>query len=135
MTDKPELLPCPFCGGEPKEYDQIGYSSVKCDNCKFSIKRKAEDGAPYAVELWNRRAGQAAKSVPEWQPIETAPKDGTFILLFTAEGMIEGYWGFGGWDQCVCSAIYSESGVLIDCKPTHWMPPLPPPAKKDSRHD
>lgn len=50
------LLFCPFCGAAPTEYDQIGYSSVKCHTCKFSIKVKAEDGPPYAPELWNRRS-------------------------------------------------------------------------------
>lgn len=55
-----ELLPCPFCGLAPTEYDQIGYSSVKCRACKFSIKVKSQDGPPYAPELWNRRAAPIA---------------------------------------------------------------------------
>lgn len=58
------LLPCPFCGQPPTEYDQIGYSSVKCHGCKFSIKRKSEDGAPYAPDLWNRRAAPAVQGEP-----------------------------------------------------------------------
>jgi len=55
-TTPDELLPCPFCGLAPVEYDQIGYSSVKCHTCKFSIKVKACEAPPYAPELWNRRS-------------------------------------------------------------------------------
>lgn len=58
------LLPCPFCGQPPTEYDQIGYSSVKCHGCKFSIKRKSEDGAPHAPDLWNRRAAPTVQGEP-----------------------------------------------------------------------
>ncbi|WP_313210724.1 Lar family restriction alleviation protein [Stutzerimonas nitrititolerans] len=59
-TTPDELLPCPFCGLAPTEHDQIGYSSVKCRACKFSIKVKSQDGPPYAPELWNRRAAPVA---------------------------------------------------------------------------
>lgn len=60
-----QLKPCPFCGGAPTEYDQIGYSSVKCHPCKFSIKVRSQDGPPYAPELWNRRAdAQAGQQEP-----------------------------------------------------------------------
>lgn len=64
----------------------------------------------------------------EWKPIETAPKDGTFILLFTAYGQIEGRWEFDGWRQDVCSASYDMAYAYIECIPTHWMP-LPEPPK------
>lgn len=64
----------------------------------------------------------------EWQPIETAPKDGTFVLLFTACGCIEGFWSYGEWEQSVCAASYDMAHAYIECRPTHWMP-LPPPPK------
>ena len=78
-----------------------------------------------------------AALVPEWQPIENAPKDGTFILLWP-EGVTEfdeddyrvpdiGRWKEwldqdgpqSGWDNHNCGDSIS--------KPSHWMPlPLPP---------
>lgn len=71
----------------------------------------------------------------EWQPIETAPKDGTVVLLWgpycinvTAAAYSRGQW--------VCSAdgaqaIESQSDFGTELAtfevPTHWMPlPAPP---------
>jgi len=78
----------------------------------------------------------------EWQPIETAPKDGTMVSLYgICAGEINGiapeptgphtgawcggksdYAGDDWWslDEGECYAIW--------CKPTHWMP-LPEPPK------
>jgi hypothetical protein len=64
----------------------------------------------------------------EWQPIETAPTDGTRILG-AGEGWVETlYWtnspwvSGGGWVNDVC-----RSDTIEYC-PTHWMPiPASPP--------
>lgn len=73
----------------------------------------------------------------EWQPIETAPKDGTVVLLFVPEstdtdGVRVGffsYWAaYGDWygDE---SASHSLSNLYG--KPTHWMPlPAPPTSQQ-----
>ena len=58
-----------------------------------------------------------------WQPIATAPKDGTLILGFFDETICTIEWfiydgGRGQWET-----FYGESEVV----PTHWMPlPAPP---------
>ena len=74
-----------------------------------------------------------------WHPIETAPKDGTYVLI---TGGAPGY----GWDgrrhdfptpPCVVAAFlepqwqfaYYDSGFYgIWINPTHWMPVPPPPS-------
>lgn len=56
-----------------------------------------------------------------WQPISTAPKDGTLILTCDAyHSMAVLYWRhqLKHWDNCF---------DLEDCEPTHWMPLPPPP--------
>ena len=59
----------------------------------------------------------------EWQPIETAPKDGTPVLAWLVNPSGDEYITVikanrsGGWDW---RSIYFE--------PTHWMP-LPEPPK------
>lgn len=72
----------------------------------------------------------------DWQPIETAPKDGTQVLLYVAEyepplfvGSFtytelskdhEDYWE--GWS--FAEEILSNH-VDIEPEPTHWMPEPP----------
>ena len=65
----------------------------------------------------------------EWQPIETAPRDETPVLLFIPDvGMVVGDFAVaafapaGEWFEC-----YNSEGLAPN-KPTHWMPlPEPPP--------
>lgn len=57
----------------------------------------------------------------EWQPIETAPRDGTHFLTYRPDRIQEAWWksdselgGFG----------FTYAGYSF---PTHWMPlPKPP---------
>ena len=66
-------------------------------------------------------------SEQKWLPIETAPKDGTRVLLHhphaTDETVTAGAWG--NWDRdTVCWITDFGEGWL---NPTHWMPlPVPP---------
>lgn len=71
----------------------------------------------------------------EWQPIATAPKDGTHILLHKADGAIT----VGRYDDDKHASRprpywHTERGYLFgrrddrDCSPTHWMP-IPEPPK------
>lgn len=68
----------------------------------------------------------------EWQPIETAPKDGTVVYLYRQVGDWKvrghGYWEGGGivsgW---ITQGFYDPPGNLGLAHPTHWMPlPAPP---------
>ena len=67
----------------------------------------------------------------DWQNIDTAPKDGTSILGWTAEGICEIYWMWGEWCQAPCYSTYDGCGsAVLLCQPTHWMP-LPPGPKSE----
>ena len=85
----------------------------------------------------------------EWQPIETAPKDGTSVLLYIPHRICEGWFSKGEWseDTPISPAEYSgevwvccddEFQVEVELGPdgfechfpiTHWMP-LPEPPKE-----
>lgn len=80
----------------------------------------------------------------EWQPIETAPKDGTKIIgtadfidsYCVAHEIVNsiniprwfqyGYWGEGKWKLILNDEYYPEYHL-----PTHWKP-LPTPPKKET---
>jgi Protein of unknown function (DUF551) len=58
----------------------------------------------------------------EWQPIETAPRDGTEILLFARGQHDDVYRGVGQWSEHSNSWFWSFA-----IRPTHWMPLPEPP--------
>ena len=63
----------------------------------------------------------------QWQPIESAPKDGTYVLLLLAKprNVIQARWSAMGWTDCWCAYVAPYS-------PTHWMPlPEAPQEQKD----
>lgn len=72
----------------------------------------------------------------EWQPIETAPKDGRVIIVgrdMGSSGFVRGFGRFegdpgsmiSGW---VCRGFTDPPGDLGLANPTLWMP-LPEPPK------
>ena len=81
----------------------------------------------------------------EWQPIETAPKNGTEVLIWRPDAgvLLARYGCLGDWLNENESLTYSDSdlwagdwfmadfisgGRLSDeYPPTHWMPLPPPP--------
>jgi hypothetical protein len=84
--------------------------------------------------------------VTEWQPIETAPKDGTVVLLCRVTGrrgpeVHPGAWcpdevGDGDypwlfWEKLNASQV-KPNGWDADI-PTHWMPLPAPPALEEAK--
>jgi len=58
-----------------------------------------------------------------WQPIETAPKDGTSVLVYDEGIIVISHW-IGESDDMLG---WWDNGIM-DPSPTHWMP-LPEPPK------
>jgi len=74
-----------------------------------------------------------AQAESEWRTIETAPKDGTWILLMGESGYINrpyrvhvGNWGERDWWMQSEDCSFEDDGG----PPTHWMP-LPDPPKEE----
>jgi hypothetical protein len=70
------------------------------------------------------------QGMSDWQPIDTAPKDGTWMLLRGESGYIGrpylahvGRWmqtdDRGGWWEQSEDAYFADSNSM---QPTHWMP-------------
>lgn len=60
--------------------------------------------------------------LPGWQPIETAPKDGTRVLLYRPGEQIIGYWWRGADDE-----YWNAARGLEFYGPTHWRSLPEPP--------
>ena len=76
----------------------------------------------YYVTAETARAALAVVPLPEWRPIETAPKDGVFVLITDGDVVQIGYYEdhLMAWrsDAAQCR-LWSD--------PTHWQPlPAPP---------
>ncbi len=128
------LLYCPHCGhsGVAAIEDEISERwKIYCGGCGSSSG--SCETIQDAKALWNARP-QDERIL--WQPIETAPRDGTYILgwdrLF---GFRETYWDLYG-DGSPAKASYlsgygpngkwswlePQSNWSGSWKPTHWMP-------------
>ncbi len=97
-------------------------------------------GEPH-VDGWPLVSGLPVPQAPAWQPIETAPKDGTAILL----GSRGGAW-IGKWLPVYVSGYRPDnpwSSLMLNhdhmgekwCKPTHWMPLPAAPQTKELTND
>lgn len=74
----------------------------------------------------------------DWQPIENAPSDGSWVLLYSDKWPIWSYpmvgWRHRAGDEWEFPAHPQWSSEMS--WPTHWMPLPEPPAKpEDERRD
>lgn len=81
-----------------------------------------------------------------WQPIESAPRDGTQVLVWSDELYIKPYIAWWGVDQNAPEDgneqeewltgdgdSWSTGYYYTPCNPTHWMPlPAPPQTEKEN---
>lgn len=87
------------------------------------------EGADHAPALRTpiTDGGRAEGRAPEgtgWQPIETAPKDGTAVLLWSGIVMRAGWWA-------ASDDVWRIGGDSILRKATHWRPLPPAPGRPD----
>lgn len=155
-----ELKPCPFCGDKRVaihyEHDPDGFgkfSIVRCHACgaqSQGVFASTGNDCPLHYEevrdAWNRRAtpapgapGQeaaAVQAVGAWQDIATAPKDGTWILLWEQYSTVPfvGRWSINSWSpshEHVDAVGGWDGAVVVDnisMPVTHWQALPPPPS-------
>jgi Lar family restriction alleviation protein len=129
MTDPriiPALAPCPFCGSTDDDLscdvDEYGRAYVVCGNCgtegPFVVSHiiGSDAAIEQAATAWNQRN--------TWQPIETAPRDGTEILVLDGK-RVSAVISNGPDAACFSNEFGDEESLVWF--PTHWQPlPSPP---------
>ena len=125
----------------PQYYDQIGTESYERHQCVMAMEYLQQENERQRFDILamnqsldllreeNERLRNDAE-LSEWQPIETAPKDGTDILVMTGETMHVVRWIniHGDFDYWAVDDNKHGPFTLRGKAPTHWMP-LPEPPK------
>ena len=95
---------------------------------------RAENAARLEIEALRSRQCLHGISEPSgWMPIETAPKDGTLIVLGARNGVWLGkylpLYGSGYKPENPWSSMLLNHDHMAEryTRPTHWMPLPPPP--------
>lgn len=63
-----------------------------------------------------------------WSPMDTAPKDGTEVIVYDAGAVFVAHWRDS--DEWNVDGWYDHGGCFLSPSPTHWMPLPDPPTWK-----
>ena len=101
---------------------------------RWDIDERGDDKDPTGewVKFGDAQAAIAA-ALPQWQPIETAPKDGSRLLVSEGGAVQIVAWralhsGRENWGPDDGESVYCDGAF----KPSHWMPLPTPPAPLQS---
>jgi len=147
---------CKVCG-LPKFDGPAGYCGPQC-KCEFKtlpqmydnrvaeiaeLKKEIESLRQQLALMQQDRDDWRARAewwAGKWQPIESAPKDGSFILLWErfSSSPFVGYWlKNGGWYPQTEFVLVIGDAYLTDnisqSLITHWMPLPNPPANEEKQ--
>lgn len=94
----------------------------------WAVADLATDPDEHDMQSLRRRiAAQPQQAVAGWRPIESAPRDGTPILVGHAQRVIAPVYWLTDQDAGVPGWYLWPPNVRLQWKPTHWMPlPTPP---------
>lgn len=135
-----KLKPCPFCGGDAYVQEDDSRFFAACSNCFCNVGEGYDPCAmpdhcfytkDAAVEAWNTRHGDEPQA--SWQPIETAPKDGTEIEIKGDAGPYgvtawngSAHWGTPvNWHRDSSTWLTGKDDAVLRLAgyiPTHWRP-------------
>jgi hypothetical protein len=95
-------------------------SNQDCFNAADCIIAQAD-----RIEALERQLAEV-RPASEWQPIETAPKDGRKMIFLL---------GPSGFPQVAYSNTWWTSGFSFENRPTHWMPIPSAPSAGQAKPD
>jgi hypothetical protein len=133
----PNLLHCRFCGStDANLHDENFHNFVECGNCEAkgpAFSYDETDSMDKAIAAWNQPS--------PWQPIETAPRDGTDFIAYNeftgpyitaAKSIFPIAAPPDGTIRFPMHYWHGQKGTWFP-EPTHWQP-LPSPPITPSPH-
>jgi len=122
-------LECVFEAGFDAAYAEVRRLREQRQNDDIQIELLEHRLESFKEDNARLREENPPQSLSAWQPIATAPKDGTDILVMTGETMHVVRWEnvHGDFDYWVVDDNKHGPFTLRGKEPTHWMP-LPEPA-------
>ena len=122
MTEKIELLPCPACGKTPHlQFDPNRRYFVECMECDIYLYAYTAY-APTCVRAWN---DFVEATQPQWQPMDTAPRDGTKVVIANYAGGVDCMRWYIDDDGDACWMDGRNEYYCDEKRAIGWMP-LPP---------
>ena len=94
--------------------------------CITLLGMSAERELALLAEI-DRLKAKLAKT--EWQPIETAPMDGTRVLVTAGFMVFDAYFRRGDWWLYECG----DDWYSVTINPTNWMPLPEPPTTEETK--
>jgi len=107
----------------------VVYRLYEMDGQFFLTVMSNGGGHVEVPEGYSEREKKAAAQA--WQPIETAPKDGTWCLLYETFGDHKVTGSYDDELHCWCD----NTDLTSNINPTHWMPLPPAPAQEGESDD
>ena len=104
-------------------YDELKQEND--ENCRL-LGKSADRELALLAEI-DRLKAKLAKT--EWQPIETAPMDGTRVLVTAGFMVFDAYFRRGDWWLYECG----DDWYSVTINPTNWMPLPEPPTTEETK--
>lgn len=121
-----EAMRAAIAAMQQAQQEVIAWRYERTDGFVILVSKRYTDQHPKG-DGWTETPLYAHPPVPQWQGIESAPRDGTLILVPVGHGVMDvvSWWG-GAWRE-------TANALAIRDEPTHWMPlPTPPAGGSDA---
>ena len=118
MSDKPELLPCPFCGEMPK-IDPIddGFHMIICESETCGMQPGVAGKTDTVIAAWNTRADR-------WIPVsERLPEYNRQVIVYSPKMGVAAICKLEEFDSLAIGLAWTGINMgLAFHAVTHWMP-------------
>jgi len=115
--------------------EQIAGAVAWVEDAESRLAEFEQDNHMQDIEIQKLEAELAAlKATQEWRGMESAPKDGTFVLVIDSEYGDHSGAFVAQYSQHSFSGCWLTSHTPHVVRPTHWLP-LPTPPQEQSHED